>query len=157
MMDLADVRRLMSRYVPRVARHPRSTYASAKWWPAHEIGHMLIAERKDMSRPMFGVDDWEADGGYATRYRLCIELAAMDISERLLLACGRADLVKKERDGTDDDTLIYRDRGGVKAILRRHHALKLPRNRETLELRLRARLAWAGLGLPFPIFVSASA
>ena len=155
MIDLADVRKLMIRYVPRVARHPRSTYASAKWWPAHEIGHMLIAERKDMSKRMFGVDDWNDEEGYSKHYRLCIELAAMDISKRLLCTCGRADLAKKERDGTDEDTLSYRDRGGAKAILRRHHALKLPRTREGLELRLRARLAWAGIGLPFPNFVSA--
>lgn len=103
-MELDDLSKLMSRYVPRVARHPRSSYARAKWWPAHEIGHMLIANRKDMSMRMFGLDAWESDR-YTNHYVLCIELAAIDISRRLLLACGRPDLVKKERDCTDDGTL----------------------------------------------------
>ena len=106
------------------------------WWAAHELGHLIVSAKRDIGKPMFGIDD---DSRYSEHYRRCMEIAAMCVSRKLLTAAGRADLADQEAEDTDTDTMYYDDRGGARAILRRRQALRIPRTREGLVAMLASR------------------
>jgi len=64
------------------------------------------------------------------------ELAAMHISRRLPIACGRRDLFfgpGGELNGTDWQIREYGSQGLARRILRRRRVLRLPRDRAALE------------------------
>jgi hypothetical protein len=141
-VTLADLRELCDRFVPTTSRHHNSIsgsiYKSTAWWPAHELGHLIVAAKRDIGKPMFGIDE---DSSYSAHYCRCMEIAAMHVSRRLLTAVGRPDLADVEAEDTDLDTLYYDDRGDAKGILRKRRALKIPRTRKRLAVLLAARVA----------------
>lgn len=138
---------LCDRYVPRASRHPNATPSAELWWPAHEIGHLLVAQPEEIGLPLFGLDISVIGGGPDFKayehYVLCVELAAMSISRRLLFEAGERQLVRDERRATDYETLMYDDRGGVQKILIEHQCVKLPRTVEGLERKIQRKLAHA--------------
>jgi len=137
-VTLDDLHELCNHYVPVTSRHANSiSYTSAAWWPAHELGHLIVAAKRDIGKPMFGIDD---DSRYSEHYRRCMEIAAMRVSRRLLTAVGRRDLADDEAEDTDLATRYYDDRGDVKVILRKRRALKIPRSRKRLAALLVARV-----------------
>ena len=137
-LTLADLRRLCDRYVPLTSRHPGSLDRDDHWWHAHELGHLLTVDSRDIGQPLFGLEWSEASATDPRREHelRCRELAAMSVSRRLLIAAGRADLVRAEIDSTDGATLRYADRGRVRRILRKHRCLRLPSTRAELERKL---------------------
>lgn len=146
-LDLRDLTRLCDHYVPRRSRHPNSLgdvdAEGGAWWPAHEIGHLLVATKAEIGRPLFGLDDADHDGltYRRRRYLRTMECAAMTISARLLIAVGRIDLAGDEYDGTDQYTITWwsthlRD---VTALLAAR-CPRVPRERGRLEALLRTRV-----------------
>ena len=134
------------RYVPEV-----DTY-----WHAHEIGHLLIALPEENGEPEYVLGS--SSGLYITHalvarraeavkrvtvriaddadmleiYARACELAAMDISRRLLAAAGRGDLHVRERADTARETLEFDDRGAVRGLLRLRGVERLPHDRDGL-------------------------
>jgi len=141
-LTLADLRELCDRYVPARSRHPNSIEPSNDelWWYAHELGHLLTVEPSGIDEPLFGL---RAEGTPPVEL-MCRELAAMDVSRRLLCAAGRRDLAKAEVEETDQRTVGHPDRGRVRRILRKHRCQHLPRTRPALERRLQRVIAAAG-------------
>ena len=139
MLSLGDLRELCDRYVPSSSRWPASIgdYC-APWWYTHEIGHLLVAARRDIGKRGFGVDD---PSSYSEHYRRCVELAAMRISRSLLVAAGCWDLADDEVDNTDVQTVYWDDRGYVRRLLRRRGVARVPTTRVRLERMLAARSA----------------
>ncbi len=137
-MTLEDITELMIKYVPMVARHPNSIDSDG-WWPAHELGHLLTTERERHRLPVFGLDGPLSPNpsNLSEHERACRELAAMDVSRRLLSAAGRRDLCRLDRLET---SLYWRDRGRVRRILRQFGVERLPRDRTRLEAFILARV-----------------
>lgn len=138
-MTLRDLRSLYLRHVPVSSRHYNAD-DGAKWWHAHELGHLLTVEPDSIGWSMFGLDDANDPHGQNVHDRLCRELAAMSVSRRLLKACGREDIAQLEIEETDSVTLRYLDepkaRRRVDAILREHSCLRIPRTRDALAAKL---------------------
>ena len=132
-ITLRDLRELRDLHVPRIVR--RGFGGRSRYWPAHEIGHLLTTEAWRHLRPAFALAPPDADDRLEHELR-CRELAAMSVSRRLLCAAGRPDLARDERDDTDSTTVTWDDRGRVERILRRFRVLRLPRDRAGLEARL---------------------
>lgn len=150
MLTLDDLRELYGRYVPAASRHPnarrwaRRWSRVASWWPAHELGHLLTVPPAWIGRPLFGMDtDVQPQDPNAGRW-FAYELAAMSVSRRLLTACGRLDLFLDELKYTDGNVIYYGSTAQGRRILRRAHALRLPRSRAGLEAKLRRAVAAAG-------------
>lgn len=72
--------------------------------------------------------------------RRCNELAAMDVSRRLLDMIGHSDLAQDEHEGTDTTTTCWDDHGRVREILRAHRCLRLPHDRRGLARKIRSVL-----------------
>lgn len=143
MITLQHLHDLCECYVPEVSRHP-SAYGPDSWWPAHEIGHLLVATPYEVGRPLFGLDDLD---GVPTPdridYGLLIECAAMALSGRFLRAAGREDLAEQEIEDTDQGTMYWwwDHRREVAAFVRE----RAPRvSARGLEARIRRHLALAG-------------
>lgn len=136
-MTLRDLRDLCDRYVPAESRHPNSMpVVCEKWWYAHEIGHLLTVTLAQIGQVMFGMDVEVLIDQDEHELR-CRELAAMSVSRRLLTAAGRRDLTEQEVEDTDYRTTAWGDKGRVEEILRAHHCLKLPRDRQRLAKKIR--------------------
>lgn len=143
-----DLLELAQRYVPRVAlnHHQTGLNDANCWWPAHELGHLLVATPRERRRPMFGLkvvggidhDDLIVSEHYAMR----LEIAAMNISGRLLRCAGRPDLADEEIQLTDEDTVewSWSHRGCVRRTLKARRLLRLPRTRSALETMIERRL-----------------
>jgi hypothetical protein len=150
--DLCD---LFRRYVPAASRHTSASSGDGPlWWPAHELGHLLTVPPRAIGLPMFGLDDDADPDQLCVPERRCRELAAMSVSYRLLVACGRPDLADQEREDTDHETMEYswedHARRRVPEILREHGCLRIPRSREVLETKLRHAIARAHPGASSP-------
>lgn len=106
MLDLGQIHRLARRYVPKSAAD-RRLYDSgpASWWPAHEIGHFLIATPAECREPRFGIDTYAAHGTSYHRYVVAKEIAATAISQRLLRRSGHGAIADEEIQYTDEATL----------------------------------------------------
>ena len=118
-MKLIDLKELCKLYIPKASRHPASIRGPGDWWPAHELGHLLTVPRRTIGKPLFGMDTttgtWAPDFDRVSAY----EIAAMFISERLLVACGRTDLFDEEVANTDPEIKEYGSRSRASQILRR--------------------------------------
>jgi len=144
-LTLADLRDLYQRYVPRRARHPNARKTRAKaWWPAHELGHLLTVPRSWIDQPLFGMDvDIALSDPHAALW-FAYELAAMDVSRQLLLACDRSKLyygAGGEIERTDSDIFTFGDHEHAQRILRRRGVLRLPTTRAALEAKIQRALA----------------
>lgn len=143
-LTLRALRTLYLRYVPSDSRHYNAD-DGARWWPAHEIGHLLTVPLENIGEPMFGIDieglNPETDIQLELKL-IAYEGAAMSISHRLLVAAGHRELAKQEGKDTDDYTLgvtdTPRSRRRIQHILRDHRCLRIPRTVEGLENKLAA-------------------
>jgi hypothetical protein len=140
-LTLEDLRDLYQRYVPAAARHPNARKTrGAAWWPAHELGHLLTVPPSWIDLPLFGMDVDVAPSDPSADLWFAYELAAMDVSRQLLLACDRAALyygAGGEIAGTDPDLLRFGDHEHAQRILRRRGVLRLPTSRAALEAKIR--------------------
>ena len=150
MLTLQDLREVCDRYVPLASRHERS-FSGPAWWPAHEIGHLLVAKPAEIGEPLFGIGDVfdNADAKYVTaarqRYLLTVECAAMIVSRRLLIAAGKRSLATDEAEDTDHDTMTWWfDNGGRVTEFLRLRCPGVPRSRTRLEALCAMALRRAG-------------
>jgi len=93
------------------------------------LGHLLIPPTTKIGKPLFGMAlDISPFHPCSTTW-WAYELAAMDISRRLLVACGRPDLFhgsRGELQGTDEHIWQHGSRALARRIRRRRGALRLP-------------------------------
>lgn len=139
-MRLSEIRDLAYRFVPGAAADTRLYgYGARSWWPAHEIGHFLVATSAECRRPLFGLDTYTKGTCTPTEYRYVVarEVAATSISQRLLRRGGHAALADEEIQYTDEDTLeCARERWcrqSVNGLLRRNRVARLPTTRDGVE------------------------
>lgn len=143
-LRLADIWDLAHRYVPPIAADPRlRDCGPCSWWPAHEIGHFLIATSAECTEPRFGIDTYETETEIderRRRYVIAKEIAATSISQRLLRRSGHAALADEEIQYTDENTLECSfERWCKRAVTKLLHANKvacLSTTRQGLEARL---------------------
>ena len=145
MLCLVAIRDLAYRFVPMIAAdHRLANSGPQSWWPAHEIGHFLVATPAECNEEQFGIGMYAA--GEKFSYVITKELAAISISQRLLRRSGHAALAAEEIQCTDEDTLACSFerwcKRSVKKLLRANNALRLPTTRKGLEALL-ARKACA--------------
>jgi len=144
-LRLADIHDLAQRFVPKAAAD-RRLYESgpSSWWPAHEIGHFLVATRAECREPKFGIDSCADHGSSTYRYVITKEIAATSISQRLLRRSGHSDLADDEIQYTDEITLECSFerwcRRSVRALLHKNRITRLPASPAGME-RLLARKA----------------
>lgn len=138
-LRLVEIRDLARRFVPHVAADRRLyEYGHRSWWPAHEIGHFLVATADECLLPLFGIDDY-ATSPEDDRYRYVVakEIAATSISQRLLRRSGHAALAADEIQYSDERTLEHAReswcRRSVQKLLRANKAARLPVSRSALE------------------------
>ncbi len=140
MIRLPEIRDLAYRFVPGAAADERLyTTGPHSWWPAHEIGHFLVASRAECRRYMFGIDGYESPNCSSKRYRYVVsrEVAAMSISQRILRRSGHTAIADEEIEYTDMDTLdcAFESwcKGTVTKLLRTHRVQRLPSTFDGLE------------------------
>lgn len=154
-LRLAEIRDLAYRFVPGTAADRRLYDCGPRsWWPAHEIGHFLVATRVECRQPLFGLDLYMqnlVDLYMKTpRYHYVIarEIAATSISQRLLRRSGHTALANEEIQYTDEDTLERSFerwcKRSVEKLLRENGALRLPTTRRGLEALLARKTREAG-------------
>jgi hypothetical protein len=136
-LRLAEIRDLAYRYVPVLAADRRLYEdGSRSWWPAHEIGHFLVASRAECRQAMFGLKS-TALPTKEYRYMIVRETAAMAISQRILRRSGHTRLADTEIELTDELTLECRYerwcKRAVDKLLRGHRIIRLPTTFEGLE------------------------
>lgn len=144
-LRLAHLWRLARRFVPRAAADRRLHESGPhSWWPAHEIGHFLVASPAECRSPLFGIDDCTEQGTKLYRYVIAKEIAATSISQRLLRRTGHHDLADEEIQYTDEATIECSFerwcKRAVLALLRENRVVRLPTTAQGLE-RLLARKA----------------
>ena len=135
---LTEIHDLAHRFVPAIAADRRLYESGARsWWPAHEIGHFLVATRDECREPKFGIDAYAAEGSSEYRYMIIREIAAISISQRLLRRSGHNDLADDEIQYTDEGTLDCSFerwcQRAARALLRANHAERLPATLSRLE------------------------
>lgn len=143
MIGLAEMHALALRYVPPAAAdHRLADSGPDSWWPAHEIGHFLVATRHECYSPKFGIDICAANGTGVYRYVIAKEIAATSISQRLLRRSGYGDLADAEIQYTDEMTLECSFerwcRRAVRRLLECNRVTRLPTTAQGLD-RLLAR------------------
>lgn len=153
-VTLAAIYDLAWRFVPAAAAEARLyTCGARSWWPAHEIGHFLVATSTECRTFMFGLDAVDADDAptwTASKYHYVIsrETAATSISQRLLRRFGHTAIADQEIEYTDENTLeCGRERWCRRAVddlLRANHAVRLPDTLEGLETLLTRKACMTG-------------
>lgn len=105
-LRLTEICDLAYRFVPNAATDRRLyTEGRRSWWAAHEIGHFLVATRKECLQPKFGIDIHAEILSPIHRYVVIREIAATSISQRLLRRSGHRSLADDEIQYTDETTL----------------------------------------------------
>lgn len=159
---LIQLRDLAHRYVPRTATDPRLyTYGSYSWWPAHEIGHFLVATTEECHQPLFGIEDYSAAVEY--RYAIVREIAATSISQRLLRRSGNTALADEEIEYSDHNILEHASEGwcrsAVQRLLRKNKVVRLPTDyadlkallaRKATSINVTSVTSVAAVGMPAP-------
>ena len=142
-LRLAEIKDLAHRFVPITAADWRLyEYGARSWWPAHEIGHFLVATRDECNQSLFDLDLYMSDLNRYTRapkYRYVIarEIAATSISQRLLRRSGHTALADEEIQYTDEATLECTFerwcKRSVEKLLRENQVHRLPTTPQGLE------------------------
>lgn len=151
-LRLADIWDLALHYVPPIAADPRlRDCGPCSWWPAHEIGHFLIATSAECTEPRFGIDTYETEteiNERRLRYVIAKEIAATSISQRLLRRSGHAALADEEIQYTDENTLECSFerwcKRAVTKLLRANKVACLSTTRQGLEARLSCKAREVG-------------
>lgn len=150
-LRLSEIRDLAYRFVPGAAADSRLYgYGSRSWWPAHEIGHFLVATRHECHQHMFGIDGYESRNCTSAKFRYVVtkEIAAISVSQRMLRRSGHTRLADEEIEYTDENTLEcgYERwcRHAVDKLLRVHRIVRLPTAFEGLEALLESKARAAG-------------
>lgn len=141
-MTLTEIHDFAWRFVPPAAVDERLyTEGERSWWPAHEIGHFLIATTRECRQRLFGLDT-DVTYFYPTlkpriRYVIIRELAAMSISQRILRRAGHVTWADQEIQYTDETTLHYAIepwcRRAVRRLLSAHQVRRLPASSTGIE------------------------
>ena len=136
-LRLAEIWKLAHRFVPTIAADRRlSDSGPTSWWPAHEIGHFLIATPAECRESRFGLDTYAASEA-TLRYVIAKEIAATSISQRLLRRSGYGSLADEEIQYTDETTLECTFerwcKRSVDKLLRANKVVRLPTTRQGLE------------------------
>lgn len=152
-LRLVEIRDFAYRFVPGVAADPRLYDSGARsWWPAHEIGHFLVASRAECQQRQFGLD---IDSHGVRRYRHSIvrEIAATSISQRILRRAGHTALADEEIYYTDESTLECSFESwckrACKKLMHEHRIMRLPATFEGLETLLARKAREVGT-TPYP-------
>jgi len=142
-LQLTQIRDLAYRFVPAVAATSKlRDYGARSWWPAHEIGHFLVATPAECRQVLFGLDMSDEEGFITPRspkfhYVVAKEVAATSISQRLLRRSGHTTLADEEIQYTDEDTLECSFerwcRRAVRTLLRTNKVVRLPATFRGLE------------------------
>jgi hypothetical protein len=137
-LHLSEIHALACRFIPNAATDPRLyTDGHQSWWPAHEIGHFLIATPDECHQPKFGIDIHADFMTPSYRYVVIREIAATSISQRLLRRSGHKTLAEDEIQYTDETTLECSfDRWCKQAVAKLLHTNKvkrLPSSYQSLE------------------------
>jgi len=137
MMKLSEIRDLAYRFVPGAAADERLYMEGPRsWWPAHEIGHFLVATRAECRQFMFGLDITSPRIGRRYHYAVSREIAAISVSQRLLRRSGHGKLADEEIQFTDEDTIECSFerwcKRSVSELLRTHRITRLPTTPESL-------------------------
>lgn len=148
-LRLAEIHALACRFVPEDAASWHLYHEGARsWWPAHEIGHFLIATRRECRQLEFGLASSHGTR-LSWRYRSTRELAATSISQRLLRHAGHTRLADEEIQYTCPDTLTLASRrwykDAIRALLTEHRVMRLPTTGEGLEKLLKRKAHAVGL------------
>jgi hypothetical protein len=149
-MNLDAIWSLARRFVPRTAADRRLYESSpSSWWPAHEIGHFLVATRAECRVPKFGIDGYAAHGSTRYRHVIAKEIAATTISQRILRRSGHADLADEEIQYTDETTIECSFESwckrGVRALFVRNRITRLPTTSTGMERLLSRKARAVGL------------
>ena len=134
-LGLAEIHNLAYRFVPAVAATNKLRDCGERsWWPAHEIGHFLVATPAECRQVLFGIDS--DDDGYILpespkfHYVVAKEVAATSISQRLLRRSGHTTLADEEIQYTDEATLDCSFerwcRRAVRTLLCTNKVMRLP-------------------------------
>jgi hypothetical protein len=147
-LRLTEICDLAHRFVPGVAADERLyRYGAKSWWPAHEIGHFLVATKTECQQYMFGLDGEflhqariQGDESQPSRrylYAIAKEIAAISISQRMLRRSGHVELADEEIQYTDEDTLECAFerwcKRAVDKMLRTHRLIRLPATFASME------------------------
>lgn len=140
-LRLAEIRDLAYRFVPsRAAEERLYEYGSCSWWPAHEIGHFLVATSDECQSSMFGIETNEVDAAFDEshwRYVVTHEIAAISISQRVLRRAGHVVLADNEIQDSDRDTLDCSFEPWCKRatlrLLRANRVVRLPTTLDGME------------------------
>ena len=153
-LRLTEIMDLAYRFVPIAAADWRLyDYGSRSWWPAHEIGHFLVATAAECRQSLFDLDLYMSDLNRYTRapkYRYVIarEIAAISISQRLLRRSGHTALADEEIQYTDEATLECTFERWCKRsagkLLRENQAHRLPTTPQGLEALLARKARQVG-------------
>lgn len=145
-LRLAEIRDLAYRFVPGAAADSRLYEEGARsyhsWWPAHEIGHFLVATAAECRQVLFGLDVYTRGTCTKAQYHYVIarEVAAMSISQKLLRRTGHIKLADEELFYTDEDTHECSTerwcRRTVRGLLRRNNVVRLPTSLAGMEVLL---------------------
>lgn len=142
-LALTEIRDLACRYVPAAAADRRLYTHDDQWWPAHEIGHFLIATPAECHQPQFGIDTYDpamTQESPLYRYVVVRELAAISISQRLLRRSGHKAIADEEIQYTDEDTLECsfdrQFKRSVEKLLHANKVTRLPTSQQRLEVLL---------------------
>ena len=150
MLLLTEIRDLAYRFVPVTAADSRLyTSGHRSFWPAHEIGHFLVATADECRQSMFGLDTGDEIGRPCApetplfHYVISREIAAISISQRLLRRIGRPALADEEIQYTDENTLECGFetwcKRAVHKLLRTNRIVRLPTTFEGMELLLKRK------------------
>lgn len=140
-LRLRDIYELAMHHVPKASMHEGLVHhGRPQWWPAHELGHLLVAAPSEIGEPYFGLSDIvgafrpseDIDHRRLT-YARTIERSAMVISRHLLAAAGRADLAEQEREDTDSDTMFWEPGDRIRCLLIARGVDRCPITRAGLE------------------------
>jgi hypothetical protein len=153
-LRLVDIWDLAYRFVPTPAADWRLYESGCRsWWPAHEIGHFLVATPDECAQYQFDLDlsmNELTPYTKAPRYRYVIarEIAATSISQRLLRRSRHVALAEEEIQYTDETTLECAFerwcKQSVGKLLRANKALRLPTTRRGLEALLTDKASAVG-------------
>ena len=147
---LTEIRDLAYRFVPGTAADERLYgYGARSWWPAHEIGHFLVATPAECRQYLFGLDIESRNiESRNFHYVIVREIAAISISQRMLRRSGHAALADEEIQYTDTDALECSFerwcKRSVTTLLRANKVVQLPTTCRGMEVLLARKARDAG-------------